>query len=91
MKVLASRVGRGSCEIETTGTGAAFSTSLMGAVAAAFGRRFVPPVGGAGMLGKVCTGVAEEIFSAAAKAPELLPREEHESRANPKQRRFAFP
>jgi hypothetical protein len=43
------------------------------------------------MLGKVCTGVAEEIFSAAAKAPELLPREEHESRANPKQRRFAFP
>jgi len=43
------------------------------------------------MLGEVCTGVAEDIFSAAAKAPELLPKVEHESRANPKQRRFAFP
>jgi hypothetical protein len=43
------------------------------------------------MLGRVCTGVVEEIFSAAGKAPELLPKEEHESRANPKQRRFAFP
>jgi hypothetical protein len=46
MKVLASSVGRGSWEIDTTGAGATFSTGLTGAAAAAFGRRTVPAAGG---------------------------------------------
>ena len=46
MKVPVSRVGRGSCEIDATGAGAAFSGGLDGAVTVALGGRITLPAGG---------------------------------------------
>src|SRR4051794_32061184 len=81
MKVAASRVGRGSCEIDATGAGAIASGGLAGGVTAALVGRITPLAGGVDPLGEACAGVSEGRFSAAAKALGELQNVEHRSRA----------